>query len=67
MREEYEDNNYIGTFDDVDECDVCYGMELIKLTEENLEDLKAGKVLNFGINGFEYSAVIFMEDKEERQ
>ena len=39
----------------IDECDKFYGFQTIQLTDDDINNLKSGKVLNVGIAGDEYA------------
>lgn len=43
-------NTYLGAFDNTDECDFMYGGERFVLTDEDIELLKQGKIINFSVN-----------------
>lgn len=44
--------------DNMKDCDAFYGLGELILNDEDIEKLKAGKVLNFGINCDEYAQAI---------
>ena len=51
--------------DTYDECDYCYGGTNYIITDEDIEMLKAGKIINFSVNSGEYGCTLAYKNCKE--
>lgn len=57
--------NCLGVFDDIKDCNSMYGGEAFVLTDEDIELLKQGKIINFSVND-EYGCTLRYEGSQTK-
>lgn len=59
---EIDDCEFIKVVDNLDECDFMYGGSVYIITEDDIELLKSGKIINFSCN-VEYGCALIYDNK----
>ena len=52
--------------DTYDECDYCYGGTNYIITDDDIELLKAGKIINFSVNAGEYGCTLAYRKEQNK-